>query len=104
MKCHNSRTDPFILSESPPTENKDAIIVGEIKLSAYRLYLNYVVYKETAQLNAICRYTGQHVPFRTAVFLTVRPGTKSQSQQLQAQLGSLGLSQGVLLIVLTATK
>jgi len=106
FKRGNGRPD-FILSETPPKEitGRNAIAVGEIKLSGNRFYLNYVAPgKKKKQLDAICDFASRHVATHTAVFLTIRKGDKGNWEKLGVELLGQGLRKHVLLVLYSATK
>lgn len=110
FKKGNGRPD-FVLSSKPPTElgqnDRSAILVGEIKLSANRFYKNYVnpsSPNRKKQLEAICNFAHRHVATDTAVFLTVWKGDKGNYQQLKRMLLDEGLREGTLLILYSATN
>ena len=93
-----SRTDPFI----PPINitARDAILVGEVKFSANRLYKNYVKPGgKKKQLDAICGFASKHVETDTAVFLSALRGNANNFQALKLALIEKGIYQHTLLLV-----
>jgi hypothetical protein len=97
----------FILSSTPPTQvtGRGSILVGEIKLSADRLYKNYVQPGgKTKQLDAICKYASKHVETDTAVFLTVMRGNEGNFKQLRRKLVEKGISEHTLLLIYSVKR
>ena len=94
----------FILSQIPPTElaGKQAIVVGDIKLNANRLYINYVARGKTKQLDAIANFANRFTETQSAVFISVLRGNEGNFQRLKRTLIGNGLKKRVFLWVYSA--
>ena len=106
QKKGTARPD-FILSTTSPEgmAGRGAMVVGEIKLSANRLYKNYIKPGgRKKQLDAICKFAGKHVETDTAVFLTIMRGNEKNFQAVRTALARKILTDRTLLLIYSVRK